>query len=303
MIKTDIVNGVLNWLEDHLDLPLLLDDVAVKSGYSKWHLQRIFRDVTGQRLGAYIRARRLSRAAAALRAGSHTILDIALRYHFDSQQTFTRTFKRQFGITPAVYRHSACWPAKGLCPPIRLGETQLPQPDFINIPDTPLMGVTRIYPSSIERVGRFSHSDILSHFWRQYLAGADVIPPVLYGLHRLEPGITNDNERDVIRDYTLATQIGTFSQSLPKAQPCMLEGGDYAQFNYEGHIEDFQNFIILIYDTMVPLLGLTRRRGLDIERFHPRNDKAFFSQNILRCDYLIPIVKRPEVNVPRLDKA
>ncbi len=301
MIKADIVNGLLNWLEDHLDLPLLLDDVAAKSGYSKWYLQRMFRDVTGQKLGAYIRARRLSRAALALRASSHSILDIALLYHFDSQQTFTRTFKKQFGLTPAVYRHASCWSAKGLCPPIRLGKTQLPQPKFINIPDMPLMGVTRIYHSSFERIERLFHSDLRAPFWRQYLDGANIIPPVLYGLHRLEPGNTIDNDRDIILNYTIAMQLGTFSESMPMARPVMLEGGDYAQFNYEGYVEEFQNFIQLIDDTMVPLLGLTRRQGLDIERFHPRNDEKLFSSDFLRCDYLIPIVKRPAVNLSRID--
>ena len=47
-----------SWLEGHLDQPLSLDNVAAKAGYSKWHLQRMFKDVTGHAIGAYIRARR-----------------------------------------------------------------------------------------------------------------------------------------------------------------------------------------------------------------------------------------------------
>lgn len=70
-----------------------LDNVAAKAGYSKWHLQRMFKDITGNAIGAYIRARRLSKAAVALRLTGRPILDIALQYRFDSQQTFTRAFK------------------------------------------------------------------------------------------------------------------------------------------------------------------------------------------------------------------
>ncbi|PPS57908.1 hypothetical protein CRX72_08025 [Pantoea sp. BRM17] len=72
------------------------DEMRVHSGYSKWHLQRMFKEVTGHAIGAYIRARRLSKAAVALRLTSRPILDIALQYRFDSQQTFTRAFKKQF---------------------------------------------------------------------------------------------------------------------------------------------------------------------------------------------------------------
>lgn len=96
MDQAGIIRDLLIWLEGHLDQPLSLDNVAAKAGYSKWHLQRMFKDVTGHAIGAYIRARRLSKSAVALRLTARPILDIALQYRFDSQQTFTRAFKKQF---------------------------------------------------------------------------------------------------------------------------------------------------------------------------------------------------------------
>lgn len=103
MDQAGIIRDLLIWLEGHLDQPLSLDNVAAKAGYSKWHLQRMFKDVTGHAIGAYIRARRLSKSAVALRLTARPILDIALQYRFDSQQTFTRAFKKQFAQTPALY--------------------------------------------------------------------------------------------------------------------------------------------------------------------------------------------------------
>lgn len=67
MDQAGIIRDLLSWLESHLDQPLSLDNVAAKAGYSKWHLQRMFKDITGNAIGAYIRARRLSKAAVALR--------------------------------------------------------------------------------------------------------------------------------------------------------------------------------------------------------------------------------------------
>ncbi|OMQ25768.1 helix-turn-helix domain-containing protein [Serratia oryzae] len=111
MDRANIIHDLLDWIETHLDQPLLLDNVAAKSGYSKWHLQRMFRSTTGHALGSYIRERRLSQAAQALRSTPRSILDIALQFHFDSQPSFSRAFKKQFGKTPAVYRRT---PAQGM---------------------------------------------------------------------------------------------------------------------------------------------------------------------------------------------
>lgn len=122
MDQTNIIRDLLRWLDENLDKPLSLDNVAAKAGYSKWHLQRMFKEITNQAIGSYIRARRLSRAAVALRLTSRPILDIALQYRFDSQQTFTRAFKKQFNITPALYRRNEEWCATGICPPIILDE-------------------------------------------------------------------------------------------------------------------------------------------------------------------------------------
>lgn len=73
MDQAGIIRDLLTWLEGHLDQPLSLDNVAAKAGYSKWHLQRMFKDVTGHAIGAYIRARRLSKSAVALRLTARPI--------------------------------------------------------------------------------------------------------------------------------------------------------------------------------------------------------------------------------------
>ncbi|NDL63166.1 helix-turn-helix domain-containing protein [Enterobacteriales bacterium SAP-6] len=105
-----IIQDLKEWLENNLDKSLSLDHVAAKSGYSKWHLQRMFRNVTGDALGTYIRTRRLSRAASELCLKDHSILDIALQSGFDSQQSFSRAFKRQFSQTPGAYRSQKTYP-------------------------------------------------------------------------------------------------------------------------------------------------------------------------------------------------
>ncbi|MFU9136934.1 superoxide response transcriptional regulator SoxS [Erwinia tasmaniensis] len=102
----NIIHTLTDWIENNLDKTLSIDDVAAKSGYSKWHLQRMFRTVTKQTLGGYIRERRLTLAAEALRQTQRPVFDIAMQYGYDSQQTFSRVFRRQFSLTPTAYRQS-----------------------------------------------------------------------------------------------------------------------------------------------------------------------------------------------------
>lgn len=105
-MHNDIIHTLTEWIEQNLDKTLSIDEVAAKSGYSKWHLQRMFRTVTKQTLGGYIRERRLTLAAEALSRTQRPVFDIAMQYGYDSQQTFSRVFRRQFEQTPTAYRHT-----------------------------------------------------------------------------------------------------------------------------------------------------------------------------------------------------
>ncbi|VEA43505.1 regulatory protein SoxS [Salmonella enterica subsp. enterica] len=67
MSHQQIIQTLIEWIDEHIDQPLNIDVVAKKSGYSKWYLQRMFRTVTHQTLGEYIRQRRLLLAAVELR--------------------------------------------------------------------------------------------------------------------------------------------------------------------------------------------------------------------------------------------
>lgn len=287
MDQAGIIRDLLSWLESHLDQPLSLDNVAAKAGYSKWHLQRMFKDITGNAIGAYIRARRLSKAAVALRLTSRPILDIALQYRFDSQQTFTRAFKKQFAQTPALYRRAEDWNAFGICPPIRLGAFTLPQPEFLSLPDKHLVGLTQSYSCTLEQITTV-RTELRSQFWRQFLGEVETLPPVLYGLHHSRPSQEKDDEQEVL--YTTALEPDQVPDKVQEVQPLVLPGGEFAMFSYEGPIGGLQDFILTVYGTCLPELKLTRRKGHDIARFYPKGERRpHQAPTEIKCDYLIPI--------------
>ncbi|MCU6172505.1 helix-turn-helix domain-containing protein, partial [Enterobacter bugandensis] len=115
MLNVDIlfIDELIEWIEINLEKGPTLDDVAKISGYSKWHLQRKFKSIVGLQLASYIRGRVLTRAAVALRISRRPIIEISDELGFDSQQTFTRTFKKRFGVTPNSFRQMEQWDVQG----------------------------------------------------------------------------------------------------------------------------------------------------------------------------------------------
>ncbi|BBU83814.1 MDR efflux pump AcrAB transcriptional activator MarA [Escherichia coli] len=106
------IHSILDWIEDNLESPLSLEKVSERSGYSKWHLQRMFKKETGHSLGQYIRSRKMTEIAQKLKESNEPILYLAERYGFESQQTLTRTFKNYFDVPHLYSLHTSLMPHK-----------------------------------------------------------------------------------------------------------------------------------------------------------------------------------------------
>lgn len=104
MNKQHYIAVLRTWIDRHLDESLSLDDISKKSGYSKRYIQTLFKQETDITLGDYVRKRRLEMAAKELKNGATPILDLAIKYNFNCQQSFTRAFKREFQTTPGHFR-------------------------------------------------------------------------------------------------------------------------------------------------------------------------------------------------------
>lgn len=103
-MNKNFIQDLTQWIEEHLDIPLDLDTVAKRSGYSKWHLQRVFKKSSGTSLAQYIRKRRLKKATLMLLTTAMPVTEIALLLGFDSIHSFYRSFKNHYGLAPGVWR-------------------------------------------------------------------------------------------------------------------------------------------------------------------------------------------------------
>lgn len=96
----------VDFVEEHLGEPLALADVAKQAGFSLPYFSRLFRVLTGETFGSYVRRRRMTIAAERLLAEGPALrlVDLSFECGYDSQEAFTRAFKRALGVTPGAWR-------------------------------------------------------------------------------------------------------------------------------------------------------------------------------------------------------
>lgn len=98
------LSKALCFMEEHMTDELSIDEIASQAFSSSSHFQLVFHVVMGMTLGEYIRNRRLSLAAQDLLVPGDRIIDVAMRYRYDTQESFTKAFQRFHGVTPAKAR-------------------------------------------------------------------------------------------------------------------------------------------------------------------------------------------------------
>lgn len=95
------IQNAINYIEEHLTEEIDYTQVAKEAACSNFYFQRIFGILCGISLGDYIRNRRLTLAGDELSASDDKVIDIALKYGYESPESFTRAFARFHGVTPS----------------------------------------------------------------------------------------------------------------------------------------------------------------------------------------------------------
>ncbi len=101
---TTRLTQAIGYLEDNLDGTVEMERAANLANCSLFHFSRMFEVVFSVSPGEYVRRRRLSRAALDLACGNGKVIEVALRYGWESPESFAKSFKRCFGITPSEAR-------------------------------------------------------------------------------------------------------------------------------------------------------------------------------------------------------
>lgn len=104
MYYLSALSKTISFIEDNLYVAFTLDDLEPVNGFTRSHFSKLFHAFTGYTISEYIRGRRLSLATERLKKTTDKIIDIAFDLQFSSQESFSRSFCKVYGLPPGKYR-------------------------------------------------------------------------------------------------------------------------------------------------------------------------------------------------------
>ncbi|MBB6215018.1 AraC family transcriptional regulator [Anaerosolibacter carboniphilus] len=100
----EMIEDCVNYIERNINRKLTLDDISQEVGLSKYYMHRMFKALTGESIIEYVQARKLSASINELVNSKMRMIDIAMDYGFDHEQSYIRAFRKKFGYTPLKVR-------------------------------------------------------------------------------------------------------------------------------------------------------------------------------------------------------
>ncbi len=280
---TDVQRAV-DYIESHLDDDVTTADVAGTVGLSMWHFHRVFHAVTGATIQEYARLRRLDRAAHALLETRRPIVDIAFDGRFESQEAFTRAFRKAYGMPPGKFRSSGRHlPYLGIR---RLTTARLRH----------LQGGITMEPSIVRKAaftvvgmeyhGRNENNEIPA-LWESFLPRMDEIQHQVstegsFGLCIGDP----DYKQTGVFRY-VAGQAVTEGATVPDGMVAVtVPEATYAVFTHRGTLETLGQTYDYIYGTWLPTSGRELADTPDFEFYDNRFDATSPSSEM---DIYVPL--------------
>nr|WP_232541702.1 GyrI-like domain-containing protein [Nocardia bovistercoris] len=267
-------------------------EVARAAGVSRWHFQRIFSAVTGETLKTYIRSRRLARSLERLACTDMRIIDVAILAGFESQESFTRAFRKAFDMTPYQFRKLGrrnLFLRKVQFDAEYLGHitTNLSmKPEIVEREPMILVGMrTRFFSVDSEKN---NIADQLPPLWDAFLPRLDEVEhrvsTVGYGVVRPE---SPDSDHLCYDAAVEVSGIDTLPEHMVRLD---LPAATYAHFTHRGPVTDLNLTVNYIYSTWLTGSDHRHTYGPDLEiygeEFHPTSPDSVIG-------YAIPISARP----------
>ncbi|WP_426472771.1 helix-turn-helix domain-containing protein [Escherichia marmotae] len=279
MSKETTVDAILNYIENNLEAKLIdINSLVIYSGYSRRYIQQIFRNNIGMPVGKYIQRRRTTRAAVLLRLTRLSIITISERLCYDSQQTFTREFKKNTGYTPLQYRRDKVWTFRNQTGHRRLN-ISFPVPELWSLERKKIHGFNINYKEKIPFNAMYSQQK-----W-------DVVKSLL-SKSETPLFISNSTRPDEkISDSFIIHSI-FWAKGKDSQTKYFIDKGIYARFTYNGEIESYIFHINNIYLNVLSYYALQKREGFDLEVISKNNNGEF------EFEYFLPIKNDGNLSIP-----
>ena len=267
------IHMAIDFIEEHLREELSTEWIAKAAWFSPWHFQRIFRAAVGDTLKEYVRKRRLTAALTELKNPGKRILDIALEFGFESQESFTRAFKAMFGRPPGECRSGNFSPAAFLNKPSitreyldHLYAQAVSEPELQDFPEMKFVGLSATFISIFAPDS--NHDVVLPKLWREFVPRLKEIKHrkarTTAGLCELVSEPSKKSHPDEFL-YTAGTEVTAFD-AIPSGMVARtVPAGRYAVFTHKGKMAKLEYTMNYIFGSWLSKSGFEPRDAADIE--------------------------------------
>ena len=266
-----IVSETLEFIERNLTEEIGVPDICAQIPLSAVQAQRLFRGLVGDSMGSYLRIRRLSEAAEAIRSNPKMrILDVAVLYQFGSQEAFARAFKAHFGVKPTeITSHSSLLNLKKK-PSLnaeKLRSLQKLSATLITMPERHFIGLKSQIISPLDP--DCDCFGVVPRLWEDFYQRRREIKPrkssVNYGI-----GVTSTGSMlDTSLSYLAGHEVDPSVEVPADMHLLRLPPTAYAEFRLQGSGREIHTAIDYIYGIWLPGSGHERAEGFDVEVIDP----------------------------------
>ncbi len=251
----------INFIEANLADTLEIENIAQMAALSPFYYQRIFGALCGMTVGEYIRARRMTAAAQELSGTDGKVIDIALKYGYDSPDSFAKAFQRFHGIAPSKARETGA-SLRSLAPlhiKISLEGGKMLEYRIVEKAPFTVMGIKRRFNSDT------GYQEI-PKFWKEWAADRKG----LRGMFGVCLDIDGKNF-----DYWIADHYVPWKDIPEGCGWTVLPGGLWAQFKCKGPLpKSLQSVNTQIWSEWLPVLkGYSLAGNYSLEVYGPPAEK------------------------------
>ncbi|MCI3920804.1 AraC family transcriptional regulator [Paenibacillus sp. TRM 82003] len=281
------MKAALDWMETKMEEPLEIAELARTAHSSPYHFQRMFYMLTGMTVAEYMRKRRLTLAAQELALSGPKVIDVALKYGYDSPEAFAKAFRRLHGVSPSEARQ----PGAAL--------KAFPRISFhLSLKGDKEMDYRIVQREAFTAVGKSirttnvegQNSTEIPKFWRD--THADGTEEKLAGMAKRQEmlGICYDPEPNgEVFKYAIAVETDAAVDAADGFASIPIPAATWAVFTSVGPMPGaIQEVWNRIYQEWFPATGYEQAEAPDFELYPPGDAYA----DDYRCEIWVPIVKK-----------
>lgn len=273
------INDAIDLIERKVTESINMEEISRVAYSFPYHFQRMFYMLTGMTVAEYSRKRKLTLAAHELASSSAKVIDVAIKYGYDSPESFSKAFQKIHGIAPSKVKHSG----------IRLKAFPRISLQFS------LKGNQEVEYQIEEKeaftvVGKTAQltcqSDSRLQFWRECRQDATLAKLDQYIMNESFLGVTMNFAQESFQ-YTIGKR-GSIDLVDEGLSMISIPAATWAIFTANGPLPNaIQSVFVQIYQEWFPATGYEHSGAPEIEVYLPGNSAT----EDYRCEVWIPVVR------------